>query len=393
MKTLVISPQPFFTYRGTPFSVYYRTKALSELGVSIDFLTYGEGSDADIPNVNFIRIPRIPFAPPVKIGPSFLKLIYDFFMLIKLFVLVLRRRYDFIHAHEEGIFMILAIFPVLNSKIIYDMHSSLPQQLHNFRFSSSKILVSIFEKLEKSAIRKSDTVITICEDLYDYAVSIAGSPEKIENIENSIFDPVQLKQNISQPAGLPVIPRGKTIFLYTGNLEIYQGLDLLIESAAEVARQTNKIIIIVAGGRPEHVSRYRQLSEELNLQDIVVFLGQTDQLTIAALIEKSHVLLSPRLTGNNVPLKIYQYMASGKPIIATEILAHTQILNSANCILAKPDSAGFSNAILQALNDSRLARQVARKAKAEYNKKYTRKIYMKKLKSILENLTCAALPE
>ena len=56
MKALVISPQPFFTYRGTPFSVYYRTKALSELGVSIDFLTYGEGSDADIPNVNYIRI-------------------------------------------------------------------------------------------------------------------------------------------------------------------------------------------------------------------------------------------------------------------------------------------------------------------------------------------------
>ena len=59
MKALVVAPQPFFSPRGTPFSVYYRTLVSSELGIKIDFLTYGEGQDVDIPNVNIIRIPQV----------------------------------------------------------------------------------------------------------------------------------------------------------------------------------------------------------------------------------------------------------------------------------------------------------------------------------------------
>ena len=74
MKALVVAPQPFFSPRGTPFSVYYRTLVSSELGIKIDFLTYGEGQDVDIPNVNIIRIPRFKFLGTVKIGPSPLKL-------------------------------------------------------------------------------------------------------------------------------------------------------------------------------------------------------------------------------------------------------------------------------------------------------------------------------
>ena len=49
MKALVIAPQPFFSPRGTPLSVYYRTLVTAEFGVSIDLLTYGEGWDIDIP--------------------------------------------------------------------------------------------------------------------------------------------------------------------------------------------------------------------------------------------------------------------------------------------------------------------------------------------------------
>ena len=58
MRYLVISPQPFFTPRGTPFSVYYRTLILSELGAEIDLVTYGQGADPDIPNVRIFRTPR-----------------------------------------------------------------------------------------------------------------------------------------------------------------------------------------------------------------------------------------------------------------------------------------------------------------------------------------------
>ena len=56
---LVVAPHPFFTPRGTPFSVYYRTLVLAEAGVVIDLLTYGPGQDVDIPGCRIIRIPRL----------------------------------------------------------------------------------------------------------------------------------------------------------------------------------------------------------------------------------------------------------------------------------------------------------------------------------------------
>jgi hypothetical protein len=70
MRALVIAPQPFFSPRGTPFSVYYRTLVTAECGVHVDLLTYGQGEDIDIPAVRIIRIPRLGLLGPVKVGPS-----------------------------------------------------------------------------------------------------------------------------------------------------------------------------------------------------------------------------------------------------------------------------------------------------------------------------------
>ena len=70
MKMLVVAPQPFFSPRGTPFSVYYRALVMSELGVAIDLLTYGAGQDIDVAGIRTIRIPRLRFLEPIPVGPS-----------------------------------------------------------------------------------------------------------------------------------------------------------------------------------------------------------------------------------------------------------------------------------------------------------------------------------
>ena len=82
MRALVIAPQPFYTPRGTPFSVYYRTLVTAQLDVKIDLLTYGQGRDVEIPGVRIIRIPRFNVFGEVKIGPSVLKLFLDLFIFI-----------------------------------------------------------------------------------------------------------------------------------------------------------------------------------------------------------------------------------------------------------------------------------------------------------------------
>ena len=193
MKALVIAPQPFFSPRGTPFSVYYRTLVMAQLGVQVDLLTFGEGQDVDIPGVRIIRIPRIAFVGPVKIGPSPLKAFLDVFLALWTIGLLLRHRYDFVHAHEESVFWCRFLKPMFRFRLVYDMHSSLPQQLTNFNFTTSKLLIGLFKKLENGALKHSDAVITICPDLRDYVAQQGIDPKRHLLIENSIFEDVRLK--------------------------------------------------------------------------------------------------------------------------------------------------------------------------------------------------------
>jgi glycosyltransferase involved in cell wall biosynthesis len=195
MKALVIAPQPFFTPRGTPFSVYYRTLITAELGLDVDLLTYGEGDDIEIPGVRIIRIPNFGFLGSVRIGPSYLKLFLDIFIILWTIMLLVRNRYDVVHAHEEAIFICPLLKPIFKFKLIYDMHSSLPEQLTNFKFTTFKPLINLFKWLEDKCLQASDATITICPSLYEYARGVVDDTNKVCLIENSIFDEVKLAKS------------------------------------------------------------------------------------------------------------------------------------------------------------------------------------------------------
>ena len=92
-RVLVIAPQPFFTPRGTPFSVYYRTLVMMESGAAIDLLTYGEGQDVSIPGVRIVRIPKVPGTTSVPVGPSFKKVVLDMLMVVWTIGLLIKHRY------------------------------------------------------------------------------------------------------------------------------------------------------------------------------------------------------------------------------------------------------------------------------------------------------------
>src|ERR687891_1701726 len=136
MRALVIAPQPFFSARGTPLSVYHRALVMAESGVSTDLLTYGQGQDVELPGVRLIRTPALGWLGTVPVGPSALKAVHDVFIVLRMIALLLRNRYDFVLAHEEGVFFARLLKPLFGFKLVYDMHSSLPQQLENFQYTS-----------------------------------------------------------------------------------------------------------------------------------------------------------------------------------------------------------------------------------------------------------------
>ncbi len=385
MRILMLAPQPFFEPRGTPFSVLGRLQALSGLGHEIDLVTYHVGRDVTIPKVTIHRTIRMPFVTRVPIGPSAVKLFLDVFLLAKTVRLLARNHYDLIHAHEEASFFSVFLSKLFRVPHLYDMHSSLPQQLSNFEYTSFRPVVRLFEWLENYVIRSSGAVITICPALRERVAQISKDTPQvlIENVANC-EDPDAVPEAVVRSFKERHELDGRAIVLYAGTFEPYQGLDLLIASAQRVVRRRQDVLFVLMGGNHEQVEQYRRKVEAAGLAGYVRFTGARPPEEVPIAIKAADVLVSPRLQGTNTPLKIYAYLKSGKPIVATSLYTHAQVLNDDVAVLVEPDAEAFGEGILSVLGDAHLAEGLGEQARRYFDSCFSMQSYVERTRQVLE---------
>ncbi len=393
MKGLVIAPQPFFSPRGTPFSVYYRAQAMAELGEELDLLTYGQGHDVSLPGVRIIRGPRFRIFGDVKVGPSALKILLDIFVFFQTIFLLVRNKYDYIHAHEEAIFIAVLLKPFFRYKIIYDMHSSLPEQLANFSITRIKWITKLLVRMERRALRGSDVVIVVCPALYDYASHILSSTNSLILIENSVCEPVNLHSSHEIPE--PTIARELTelsrlrkirLIVYAGTLERYQGIDLLLESFRLLYDRFSDVNLLILGGTAKQVEYYSNSARSLGIAERCHLTGRVGQKLAIHCNDCATVVVSPRTMGTNTPLKIYSQLSGGVPVVATRIETHTQVLTDDIAILVDADATSFAGGIQQVLDFPEQAKKIATNAIHHYMRQYSRAVYMKKVQKVLDDV-------
>jgi glycosyltransferase involved in cell wall biosynthesis len=379
MKILMIAPQPFFEPRGTPISVFQRLHGLSALGYQVDLATYHIGQAVDIPGVTIIRAPRVPFIHKVKIGPSLAKIPLDLMLLLLTVWLLLTRRYDAIHSHEEAAFFAAPLAWLFRKPHLYDMHSSLPKQLGNFNFGNYRPLVWLMEGLERWVLRTCDVVLTIGLDLEEYVLKVNRQANhiRIENIaaQNETAENPERVAELRQALGLA----GKQAIVYTGTFEGYQGFEMLFASAQIVARQAPEAMFVMVGGKAEQVELWRQETERLGLAERVIFTGTVSLEESVHYLALADILVSPRTKGLSVPLKIYSYLQAGKPTVATEIEAHTQVLDGETAVLTPPTPQAYAAGLLRLLQDPALRQTIGQNARARAERDYSKESYLNKL--------------
>jgi glycosyltransferase involved in cell wall biosynthesis len=141
------------------------------------------------------------------------------------------------------------------------------------------------------------------------------------------------------------------VVMYVGNLESYQGIDLLLQSFALVLGQRDGVDLVIIGGDADGVEQYRMKSRDLDIGSNVHFLGPRPVELLASFLSEADILVSPRTKGNNTPMKVYPYLQSGKPVLATRLPTHTQVLTGKVAMLAEPNPQHFSEAMLRLIDD------------------------------------------
>ena len=383
MNVLMIAPEPFLEPRGTPFSVFHRSKALGELGHKIDLVTYHLGEDVDIKNIEIYRIPRVPLIGHVAIGPSLTKIPLDMVLFFKSLYMLIKNKYDCIHVHEEAAFMGCIFKKIFRVPLIYDMHSSIPQQLINFNFTKNKSLIKMAVFGEKWIIKNSDVVVAICPHLGETVRNVSPD-KKMIIIENT---PLAGQHSTSTENDIEKLreelgTENNKVILYSGTFEYYQGIDLLLRSIPQVIEKINNIRVVLAGGEPEQIKEMKAIADSLNIDSYVVFAGKRPVNEMPAFMAITDVLVSPRTIGTNTPLKIYSYLKSGKPIVATNLLTHTQVLDETVSILTAPDPDAFADGIVRLLMSDKLRREIGQKGMELADTKYTYDAFMQKTEQV-----------
>ena len=387
MKILMITPEPFFQPRGTPFSVLYRTKAITSFGHKVDMVTYHIGEDADLANTKIFRIPRISFVKHIPIGPSFTKIFLDLFLFILAFLRLLVNRYDCIYVHEEAGVMGVLLKKVFRLPLVYDMHSSIPQQMINFNFATNRLVLKLMSFIEKLIVNNSEIIVVICPSLKDIVTSI-NRCKKVLVIENIPLEDALSPQSLVEVEGArrKLCLAEHKIVLYTGTFEPYQGLELLLEAIPVVRQKIPDVKYVLVGGNETQITNLKQLCREYDILDDVVFTGMVKPKEASKFLALADILVSPRVKGTNVPLKIYTYLASKKPILATAILAHTQVLDDSIAVLKRPDAKSIANGIIDLLTDEERREKLAIAGKRLAESKYSHSNFLSKMREALQTV-------
>ena len=165
MRVLLLAPHPFYQNRGTPIAVDLVLKVLSARGERIDVVTYHEGRDIPYSkNIEVYRIPKLSFVRNIRPGFSWKKLVCDFFMFLKVLNLVRKNNYDLVHAGEEAVFISLLLKIFFKIPYVYDMDSSLAQQMVE-KFPWLGFLATPLNFCEELAVKNAEVVISVCDAL------------------------------------------------------------------------------------------------------------------------------------------------------------------------------------------------------------------------------------
>ena len=377
MRILLLAPQPFFQARGTPIAVKMVLEFLCSQGHVVDALTYHEGSDIEIPNCRIYRIPRVPGVHNIRPGFSLKKIACDIAMFGACARMMRRTRYDLVHAVEESAFIAAVMKSFTGVPYVYDMDSSLAEQMLE-AFPRLKPVAPILRRFEAIAVRRSAGVLTVCVALEDVAHRHAPATP-VGRVEDTTLLPPISDTNGSRH--LPAETEGAPVAMYVGNLEHYQGIDLLLEGFRHTLDQMHEARLVIVGGQADDIARYGERATALGIRQAVHFLGPKPVSALGDLLREADVLVSPRLKGLNTPMKIYSYLDSGTAVLATRLRTHTQVLDDRTAYLVEPEALALGTGLATLLKDDSMREGLAARAKDHVQREFTPEAARRKLKS------------
>ena len=212
---------------------------------------------------------------------------------------------------------------------------------------------------EAKVWRSADRVLPVTAVLAEHVVATGVRPERIEVVQNGIDITA-----FPEPA-VPPSPKDRLTLGFVGFVRPWHGLDAVIRAIA-ARRDDIALELLVVGEGPAR-SELEALATELGIADRVRFTGLAPRAEIPGLVARFDIALQPASVAYASPLKVFEYMAAGRAIIAPDQPNLREILEHERTALlfdpAAPDT--LVESVLRLARDPTLRMALGAAARAE----------------------------
>ena len=334
-------------------------QALSQLAYEVDLLTFPVGSTLEIPRVRYFRAANPFGVRQVPIGLSLAKLLLDAALVAELTRrLSSKDGYVCIHAVEEAAFPAVLLGHRFRIPVIYDMQSSLPEQLARHFAFRNPLAQKALRQMEGWLLRRADSVVS-SSGLAERVRVLAPTANVREWQFAGALHPAHPEEAAALRAELGIAP-GRPVVLYSGTFETYQGLPELLAAIPHVRAEVPEAVFVLVGASESGGTSVQRAHAGLIREGSLRVVKRQPRERIPRFLALADVLVSPRAWGDNLPLKIFDYLAAGKPIVATDIPAHRAVLSEERAVLCGLWSPDLARGIVRLLRDRELAARLSR---------------------------------
>jgi len=313
---------------------------------------------------NSLRWARIlkPFGYEITILWLFVREIYIF---LSAFIIIVRRK--------KRISIIYRRHNLFNSEYLLAKLFRIPsvKEVNGIMTDETKIAkqgdrisLRIMDRIERFNMPKADKIIVVASRMKevlqrDYGVAENKMVVITNGANTDLFKPMDVVK-AREELGLN---RSDNYICFVGNLQRWQGVEYLIKSIPLILKQCPRTKFLIVGDGPMN-QELIELAEQIGVSNRVIFVGMVPYQKVPLYMNASDVCVAPFIRERNErcgvsPLKLCEYMACGKPVVASRVGGLEILEENQRGVLVEPEKPSeLATAIIKLLQNQELRKQM-----------------------------------
>jgi 1,2-diacylglycerol 3-alpha-glucosyltransferase len=367
-RIAMVAACPFPSARGSQVLIRELAQALAERGHEVHVVTY-PFAESLVP-IHGIFLHRVAFPGLTrwrgKLG--WRKLLLDLALTVTLYRVVRGQRIEIIHAHNyEGPLVGFLVRWLTGVPVVYHSHNALSDELGYYfrpgiRRAAARWAGGL---LDRSIPPRADFSIALTPELGRFlrACGVAAS-----------------RLAVVPPGGPPVVPSDATrrdwfgdrfVVMYSGNLDPYQDLPVLFGAFAEFSASNEAALLVIVTHDPNWSANLDERLRSLLREDRARVIVASAFAVVRRLLAHADILVCPRSSWSGFPIKLINYMAAGRAVIAAEGSAKTIRDGQTGLTFPNGDAAALTAALKRLFRDVAVRRQLGESARATVTRLYS----------------------